>query len=255
MRDERTVDPTRRRLVGGLLALAGAGLWPSAARADRYGPQGGTRILILGDSMITGGFGLFLARSLGRELGYDVTRRGRPSTGLARPDFFDWMREAERVVGEEPFDASLVMFGGNDAQGLRTPGGGWIRWHEEGWTQEYARRVAALAELLAPGGQQLFWVGMPVMEPERLQARMPRINTIVRAEMAIRRRSEFIDTWSLLAAPDGSFTNRMEITEADGTVRRVRTRGRDGIHLTVAGARILADHVRGIVHRVLSGEP
>ncbi|MEX1365801.1 MAG: DUF459 domain-containing protein [Nannocystaceae bacterium] len=246
----------RRDLLLGALSLAGASLLPRQARADRYGPRGGTRILVIGDSMIAGGFGLYLARALGEELGYDVTRRGKASTGLARPDFFDWIAEARRLVGDEPFDASLVMFGGNDVQGLhmgKHADPEWIRWQDEGWAREYARRVARLAQVLAPDGQRLFWVGMPVMRPEKLHARVQRINTIARAEMAIRRRSEIIDIWSLLAGPDGGYADRVEVAEPDGgPARRVQVRAGDGIHLTVAGAHLLADHVRAVVHRTLT---
>lgn len=252
MRNDRLLT-SRRAFVGGLLGLTAAGLVPSRARADRYGPPDGTRVLVIGDSMISGGFGLYLARSLGKDLGYAVTRRGVPSTGLARPDFFDWMEEARELVGDEPFDASVVMVGGNDVQGLYMGPKEWIRWQDEGWADEYAHRVAALAELLAPDDQRLFWVGMPVMKPERLHSRMGRINTIYRAEMAIRRRSEFIDIWSLLAGPDGAYADRVDVPSPDGEVRAgVRVRAGDGIHLTVAGARLLADHVRGVVHGVLS---
>ncbi|MCA9651594.1 MAG: DUF459 domain-containing protein [Myxococcales bacterium] len=256
MRHDRPLGPSRRRWLGGALGLAGASLLPRPARADRYGPVGGTRILVIGDSMIAGGFGLYLARALGEEHGYDVTRRGKASTGLARPDFFDWMEEAERLVGEQPFDASLVMFGGNDVQGLYMSKDQWIRWQDDGWASEYAKRVAALAERLAPSGQQLFWVGMPVMRPEKLHARVRRVNTIYRAEMAIRHDSEFIDIWSLLAGPDGRYADRIEVPTADGTrTRKVQVRAGDGIHLTVAGAHVLADHVGQVVHAELSGAP
>ena len=253
MRSKRPMV-SRRGFAGGLLGLTAAGLIPRAARADRYGPEGGTRVLIAGDSMIAGGFGLTLARSLGRDLGYSVTRRGKSSTGLARPDFFDWIRQARELVGDEPFDASVVMLGGNDVQGLYMGPKEWIRWNQDGWAEEYARRVAALAEVLAPTNQHLFWVGMPVMKPERLHSRMHRVNTIFRAEMAIRRNSEFIDIWSLLAGPDGAYTDRVTVAAPeDGEPRLVRVRAPDGVHLTVAGARLLADHARGVVHGVLSG--
>ena len=91
--DRRTLGSAslgRRGFMTGVAGLAGASmLLPGSARADRYGPQGGTRVLVIGDSMIAGGFGLYLARALGEDRGYDVTRRGKSSSGLARPDFFN----------------------------------------------------------------------------------------------------------------------------------------------------------------------
>jgi uncharacterized protein len=271
----------RRGLLTGLAGLAGATMLPGLARADRYGPQGGTRVLVLGDSMIAGGFGLYLARALGEHRGYDVTRRGKSSSGLARPDFFDWMAEAKRLVGETPYDATVVMFGGNDVQGLwmgkgKTSGAAgdahegprkaeWIRWEDEGWSEEYARRVNALADIVAPDGQQLFWIGMPVMRPSKFHARVQRVNTIYRAEMAIRPSALFVDIWSVLAGEDGQYADHIFVgpqgasdegtseAEAKPKRKKVLVRAGDGIHLTVAGAHYLTAHVEQVVHAELSG--
>jgi uncharacterized protein len=271
---------TRRGWMTGVAGLAGAAmLWPGQARADRYGPEGGTRVLVLGDSMIAGGFGLYLARALGEERGYDVTRRGKSSSGLARPDFFDWIAEAKRLVGDTPYDATVVMFGGNDVQGLYMGKGfgaegdehegpptkktRWIRWEDEGWSEEYARRVNALADIVAPAGQQLFWIGMPVMRPSKFHARVQRVNTIYRAEMAIRSNALFVDIWSVLADEDGEYADRIYLTRDDGSEaapddvkpkrKKVLVRAGDGIHLTVAGAHHLTSHVEQVVHAELSG--
>lgn len=258
----------RRSFLTGVAGLAGASLLlPGLARADRYGPQGGTRVLVIGDSMIAGGFGLFLARALGEQRGYDVTRRGKSSSGLARPDFFDWIAEAKRLVGDTPFDATVVMFGGNDVQGLWMGKGEWIRWEDEGWSEEYARRINALADVVAPDGQQLFWIGMPVMRPSKFHARVQRVNTIYRAEMAIRPGATFVDIWSVLADEDGEYADHIYVDppgspEADAEApaedapkpkrKKVLVRAGDGIHLTVAGAHYLTAHVEQVVHEKLS---
>lgn len=209
------------------------------------------RILLLGDSMIAGALGLFLERNLKAE-GYQVHRKGQSSTGLARPDFFDWIKEAHRQVQVFPnADATVIMFGGNDVQGLRMPksyGERWIRWDEEGWWPEYARRIHELANVVAPQFQHLFWIGMPVMRPEKFHTRVQRINRIARAEMAIRPNATFIDIWHLLADEQGRYTDRLAINQASGP-QRVRVRAGDGVHLSIAGANLLEDHVRTIINQ------
>ena len=276
------VDPRlggRRRLLGGilrmpLLAMAGgltaslAGLTPKRARA------GAPRVLIVGDSMIAGALGLFLENQLREQHGYEVHRYGKSSTGLARPDFFSWIKEGERQIEAFPEpDAVVAMFGGNDVQGLymgreKRKGGvrgpvEWITWHDEGWRDEYARRITEFADIVAPDGRLLFWISMPVMRPEKFHSRVRKVNTIARAEMAIRPGGRFVDIWRLLADREGNYADRIEVPEegarelevagAEGAKaekaekakkKRVRVRAGDGIHLSVAGAHIVEAYVR-----------
>jgi uncharacterized protein len=231
----------RRRFVGLCGAAAVASALPGLAHAASKKPK----ILVAGDSMIAGGFGLFLARDLQKQHGYPVLRRGKTSSGLARPDFFDWMKEAERLVSEFSPDASVVMFGGNDVQGLYMGKGEWIRWPDAEWSTEYARRVAAFSDILAPSGQTIFWVGMPVMRPPKFHARVQRVNKIFRGEMAIRKNAWFIDAWPVLADENGEYADRIELDpgEEGKPGKKVRVRAGDGIHLSPAGAEHLKDHV------------
>lgn len=243
---------SRRTWLRGLVAAAaGAGFAPRFARAA---DPAATRILIVGDSMIAGGIGLFLENNLRKLHGYVVRRRGKSSTGLARPDFFNWPKEAQKLVDEFQPDAAVVMFGGNDVQGLRMPDKSWITWPQPEWPVEYARRVSAFADIVAPDGRPLFWIGMPVMRPEKFHLRVQRVNTIYRAEMAIRPGAHFIDIWRLLADENGAYTDHLDLDGLPGG-KKVRVRAGDGIHLSVAGAQRVEAHVRAIVHRVLSGQP
>lgn len=242
---------TRRTWLRGLAAAAGTALLPRLAAA---GDPASTRILIVGDSMIAGAVGLFLENGLRKTHGYQVRRKGKSSTGLARPDFFSWPKEAKKQVEEFQPDAAVVMFGGNDVQGLKMPDGGWIRWPDAGWSEEYARRVNAFADIVAADGKPLFWIGMPVMRPEKFHVRVQRVNTIYRAEMAIRPGARFIDIWRLLADDAGEYTDRLDADGEPGG-KTVRVRAGDGIHLNIAGAYRVEAHARAIIHASLSGAP
>lgn len=239
--------PWSRRAFARALGLT-AGTLGLPRRADaREEPAS---VLVAGDSMIAGGFGLFLAQSLSKEHGYSVVRHGKSSTGLARPDFYNWMKQAKALVADGVPDASLVMFGGNDVQGLymgrdenrkRT----WVRWPDEGWAEEYARRVVEFCDILQPGDQQIVWIGLPIMRPEKFRLRCEKVNTIYRAEMAIRRNATFIDTWRVLADEDGDYADRIVLEPAaEGKrAKMVRVRAGDGIHLSPAGAHHLEAYV------------
>ncbi len=241
---------SRRAFSLGLSSLALGSVIPRAQAAGAEPaapgdePPAGPRILLAGDSMIAGGFGLFLERELRKTHGHDVVRRGRSSSGMARPDFFNWTKEARRLVDERKPDVTLLMFGGNDVQGLYMGHGEWIRWGEAGWNEEYARRVNALCDIFAPQHQQLFWVGLPIMRPDKFRRRCAHVNVIFRAEMALRRNALFIDAWDLLADEERQYADKVAVRSSpDATPKRVRVRAGDGIHLSPAGAQVLKRHV------------
>ncbi len=222
-------------LAGG--ALAGGSLLgaPGVAWA------GERRVLIIGDSMVAGGFGIFLAQALGAREGVTVERRGRVSTGLARPDFYDWIEHGAEARAAFKPDAVVCMLGGNDGQGLymgKDSDPLWHRYGEPGWDPEYRRRVNAFADVLAPAGEQIYWVGMPQMGLSKLNERVRHMNKIFRGEMAVRRRALFIDIWRVLADEDGGYCERLDLGEG-----RVRVRTADGIHIARAGANRLVEWV------------
>jgi hypothetical protein len=217
---------------------------------------------MVGDSMIAGAFGLFLARHLEREYGVSVDRSGKSSTGLSRPDFFDWIAEVTRLRERGgSYDAVICMFGGNDGQGQfmgRRADPKWIRYGEDGWDQEYRRRVVAFAAAATGGTSALYWVGMPVMGLDRLHGRMRHLNRIYRGELCVRPRAHFIDIWRTLADRKGRYTQRKKIGR-----KRVSVRASDGVHLTSAGATFLvedvapriANHLLGRSQHTFAGAP
>lgn len=241
---------TRRGFSAGLFTAPLAFHRQASARAS------GPRVLIAGDSMVAGGFGVFLEQALRKDHQYQVVRRGKSSTGLARPDFFNWLKEAERIVAAQgPSDVTVLMFGGNDVQGLYMGKDTWIRWHDEGWEAEYARRVNALCDILAPSQQYIYWVGLPIMRPEKFRRRCEKVNGIYRDEMAQRAGATFIDTWALLADEEGAYADRIVLdppADPSARAKRVRVRAGDGIHLSPAGAHRLKHHVLQFLLPVLS---
>lgn len=235
---------TRRRWLQSSLGAGACALTPLAG-AWAQGPAAehpsATRVLILGDSMIAGAFGLFLQRALHRRMGAAVERKGKSSSGLARPDFYDWLEIGPPLADSFAPDATVVMFGGNDCQSLRTgvdKDAGWIPWGKPKWEQDYRRRIREFCDRVAPVGTQLFWIGMPVMGHERLHGRVKWINTVFLDEMNQRAQSEFVDIWKVLANRRGQYTDRVKVK---GKLTRVRAG--DGIHLTVKGAHHLVDNV------------
>ena len=234
--------PTRRRFLSTLAAAPLAAAVPRSARAE------GKTILMIGSSMMAGGFGLYLGQDLAREFGCTIDRRGKASSGLARPDFHDWIREGRKAREESNADLVVVIFGGNDGQGLwmgdkvSPP---WIRYGEPGWIPEYRRRVNHFADAVAPDHQRLFWIGMPQVRAEKLCKRVGEMNVVYESEMAFRPNARFISTWQAMTVR-GKYSDHMIV---DGS--RWRVRAPDGVHVSPTGAHVLADYVRPAIAEAL----
>jgi hypothetical protein len=192
------------------------------------------RVAVVGDSLATG-LGIYLERVLKPSL-VRVSRQGRISTGLARPDYFDWPQAISEIVDRFRPDLIVVMLGENDNQGLRTPGG-----HEETpvgtfeWPQAYEERVAAFMELATSRGARVVWAGLPIVSDRGRWAIVQRQNDVFERAADLIDDVAYLDTWEMFAAPDGGYT---AYYRDGGTVRLVRES--DGLHFNAAGYTILA---------------
>lgn len=201
--------------------------------------------------------------SIVRDLGESVLRIAAPdprfdpvlhyeiSSGLTRPDYFDWPAAlAEDMAATDP-EVVVVMFGANDGQGIVTADGTAIQEvHDPAWDDEYGRRVAAVMDLLRDGDERLvYWVLQPPMRDGGLDARIDVINEVHRREAADRPWIEVVETAPLFGDDDGRYADHLP---GPGGATADLRQG-DGIHLSRAGADLLAGHVLGMVDDELSG--
>jgi hypothetical protein len=166
----------------------------------------------------------------------DATVEFRYSTGLTRPDYYDWPGHLRGVLGQSPRpEVVVVLFGANDMQPIMTPTGV-AGVGTDGWRREYARRVDALMTDLTRGGADVYWVGQPPMRSATLSARMAMVDRIFAAQAARHPDVTFVDAWPVFASTDGGFS--ADLPDASGHL--VRVRDDDGVHLTPAGGDLLA---------------
>lgn len=212
-------------------------------------------ILILGDSD-AGSFGPYL-KTLLDQTGIATTELDyKTSSGLARPDFFDWPAHMREIVPQVNPDIVVVTFGGNDAQGLRNVDKTWAVNHapasggdDADWKAEYGKRVGAAMDYLTEGNRTLVWVGIPNDDNPDVTARMEVQDQVVRAEAAKRKdKVTFIDTWARFSGRNGGWAEYV-IDPRDGEGKDVRAD--DGFHLNTTGAEILALDIAEVVRTVL----
>ena len=186
------------------------------------------RLLVVGDSQADG-LGTSVKKTTSQDPLVDTTVDGRVSTGLARPDYYNWPARLQETLLREDADAVVLMVGANDDQNLLNANGSRaaVRGTPE-WETEYRRRVAGLMDLVNDGRRRLIWVGEPLVARPDLNATLQKINGIVEDEAAHRSWVEFVETSKLLAGPNGEYVDYL--TPAGGAA--IRCRAADGVHLT-----------------------
>jgi hypothetical protein len=202
--------------------------------ARTFAPGDPLRVWVVGDSL-TEQLGPAV-RTLVEGTGLaTVEHEMRYSSGLSRPDFFDWPGHLTTIAADEDPDVWVVMFGGNDAQGIKV-GGRHLEFATPEWDAEYRSRIAGLMADLAEGERQVVWVGQPIPRAEGFARRMAHLNDLYRAEAERHDGVVYLDTWELFADPAGAYT--AYLTDRDG--RPVLMRLGDGIHLSRAGGERVA---------------
>ena len=220
---------------------------PAAAAAARVEPElafpAPRRVMIVGASSIQTDLGRALERRFEVFRGVEVLRQGRHSTGMARPDYFDWHANARALKASFEPDLVIGQFGGNDGQGLtdRDTGRAVAPFFTDEWDAVYGARVEAFVDVFSDDDVPVVILGMPAMRNDFHQSKMARINAVTRAACA-RAGAYFVDTFAMTADAAGNPVGRAQV---DGRLRVVHAR--DGMHLSRYGSELVAG---GIVDAV-----
>lgn len=195
------------------------------------------RVAVVGDSLAAG-VG-FYAERVFKPFFVDVTKQGKISTGLARPDYYNWPAALKQIGSAFRPDLVIVMLGENDNQSLLDPAG---RVETPigtgGWPPAYEQRVERFARIATRSGAHVIWVGLPVERDESRWVFIERQNAIYEAVADRLPNVAYLDAWDLFTKPDGGYTayfrdgDRVELVRED-----------DGVHFTGTGYTILMEHV------------
>ena len=207
------------------------------------------RVLIVGDS---------LGIDLGGPLQNDLVNTGvvkatldaRESTGLTRPDYFNWPAELQSDLAAVHPQVVVIMMGANDPQDFPGP-------PDVPFTLTAVERdVRAARRRLHEAGPERGGDGdlgrhaahaEPGTVRQNVRRRRRRPTTGGAAQPPV----DFISSWTLLGTAQGTYAPF--ITNGAGQVVNVRTP--DGIHLTPAGGEVLSqtvlNYLRGPLHFAL----
>ena len=180
--------------------------------------------------------GMALEQELATWENVQVIKRAESATGLARPDYFDWMAEARALAASVRPDVILCNLGPNDAQGLRV-GEGWHIWGTDAWREAYQDRVRAV--LAAFEGKPFYWIGPPAMRRKNTRLRQALLSIFIANVAREDAPATFIDLHDMTSDAQGRYLAKL--TDASG--KKIKARSGDGIHFKLDGARIIAHRV------------
>ena len=192
----------------------------------------GPTVLITGDSLMQSVDAIISDRLASRA---NVVSDVKIASSLTRTTVVDYSELSRQQVRRHEPAATAIFLGANDFFPMTTPEGAEVQCCGGPWGVEYERRARALMETYAQRGTAaVAWLAVPAMRDSRRDEPGRVVNA------AIRRAAEdvpgaFIVPVDELLTPDGVY--RPTVKRGG---RQVPIREDDGIHLTIAGARIVA---------------
>ncbi len=193
------------------------------------------KVLLVGDSMMLVGFGPALENSLLKYNGVSVVREGAYSTGLNRIDYYDWFTKTDELIALHKPDILVVMFGGNDGQGIIDKNKKSYTFGAEGWAEVYRERVNVYLTRTSSKVKKIYWVGHPITGNDDFLNKFLAMNPIYQSECAKFPNAVFVDSWKRFAV-NGEF--RQSIPDDNGLWQIAKQS--DGVHVTDFGGRILS---------------
>ena len=215
------------------------GLVPQA----RPQSQPKVKIAFVGDSTADGLWGGMMSLGVHNacvKTSLELGRFAKNSTGLTRPDRYDWVPEVRRIG--ESFRPQLFMMslGLNDRQSVVEKGHITME-NSEGYPAKYKERITAVLASAAASKARLLWVGLPAMRgaPADKDAREKnRLFAEAIAEFGVAN-IKFIKPWHLGNGDDDKFQSY----GPDQNGRMIQIRASDGEHFTPAGDLVVAAYL------------
>jgi uncharacterized protein len=194
------------------------------------------KILAIGDAL-GGGLGAGLTRLAEPDGKYVVTNRFNESSGIARPEVYDWTEAVAKITEAKDYDAAVILLGSNDRQDIRL---GQFRYafNTPDWIAAYKLQTDTLVDALKAQDIQVYWVSAPPMADPSYNADMSKLNDVFR-ERVTAKGETFVDIRPAYLGADGSYADRGP--DETGAVRKLRSS--DGVSFFKAGNNKMAQLV------------
>jgi len=214
-----------------------------AARTARADSESRIRVAFVGDSISDGyweGVSVTAGRDSCLKSLFEIGRFAKNSTGLTRPDRFDWVAELRRVGESFKPRLFVISVGLNDRQSVVEHGQ--ITMDDSPpYDDKYKERVTAVLAAAAAVKASLLWIGLPAMRAPATDKDAREKNRLF--EEAIKAFGspaiQYVEPWKLNVGGSDAFASY----GPDQNGRMVQIRTPDGEHFTVAGEMLTAAYL------------
>lgn len=194
------------------------------------------RVLLAGDSLMES-LGPQLRSSLAGYGNITFIPIGKKSTGLSRPDFYDWPAVLKQHLAADRPHLVVMWVGTNDPQGIYGYKGLGAPC-SEAWQQVYRSKVREIISLAHSHGARILFMGPPVVGDYSLNAQLGVIDRLMQQECS-RLGVCYVSTRFILGDSRGIFHSQGRLL--DGSL--VTIRSRDRVHITSDGNRRVMDYL------------
>lgn len=207
------------------------------------------RVLVVGDSLaVMMGYGLMRQAEAAPALRVEMVTK--VSSGLSRPDFYNWPQVLVETVAWYHPHVTVILFGGNDKQTIRTPAGAFESFSDE-WFSEYYRRIWAFLDTITNSGSEAVWMGLPIMRSDKFAETCRTLNSMYGAACESHRSATYIDGYALFEDEQGKYNAYL----LDSSGERRLMRAGDGIHFSNTGGDRQAEAVMEVLLESYRLEP
>jgi len=228
---------------------------PKAKPRPLFTPAHPLRVWVAGDSLAEVP-GQALERATGDGGAVDVVGvESRLSTGLTRPDLYNWFDRFEQELAQHP-NVVVLSFGADDEHDYMSglPSGVTIgKLGSPSWVREYRRRVEGVTQEFNAHGIYVVWLGAPIPRGGGYVYGFRVVDRIFRAVAATHApMTAYIDTWRMFSTKSGRYADYLRAPNG----QLVRMRATDGIHYEPAAGDEIAHAVLAklaSVYRLASG--
>jgi hypothetical protein len=219
---------------------------PPLPPRQRFTPDRPLRVWVAGDSLAEVPGQALERATASRGAVHVLSVESRVSTGLERPEIYNWFTRFQQVVRDVHPQVAVLSLGADDDHDFMTgvPAGVTLgKLGSKTWTAEYARRVAGVTRELNAAGIYVVWLGLPITRGEGWNKPYRVINRILKAVAAASPKAYYVDAWKLFEDKRGRYTDYLP--NAHGQL--VLMRSSDGVHYQPAGGDLVA---RAVLHRL-----